>query len=72
MSQEDDYWNCSEKELIELMGQTTLGDQFGFYLSNILQHKNTERINLITKRLVWATWGLVIITGLLVIVTIFK
>ena len=61
MAKEDDYWNYSEKDLIEPIGQTGTGDQFVFYLSNILQHKNTEKINLITKRLVWATWGLVII-----------
>ena len=72
MKMEEDYWSYSEKDLIELMGQTGAGDQFVFYLSSILQHKNTEKITLNTKRLVWATWGLVIITGLLVMITFFK
>jgi hypothetical protein len=72
MKKEEDYWNYSEKDLIELMGQTGAGDNFVFYLSNILQHKNTKKITLNTKRLVLATWGLVIITGLLVLVTIFR
>ena len=72
MKREEDYWNYSEKDLIELMGQTGAGDHFVFYLSNIVQHKNTEKNTINTKRLVWATWGLVIITGLLVMVTIFK
>jgi hypothetical protein len=55
MKNEDDYWNYSEKDLIELMGQTGAGDHFVFYLSNILQQKTTEKITLNTKRLVWAT-----------------
>ena len=72
MKKEEDYLNYSENDLIELIGQTGAGDQFVFYLFTILQHKNAGKITLSTKRLVLATWGLVIITGLLVMVTIFK
>jgi hypothetical protein len=43
MHKEEDYWSYSGKDLIELMGQTGAGDNFVFYLSNILQHKNTEK-----------------------------
>jgi len=31
MEQEEDYWNYSEKDLIELMGQTGAGDNFVIY-----------------------------------------
>jgi hypothetical protein len=74
MEPQTDYWSWSTKKLIEHMHPKNMDAQSPqwFYLSNILHHKYAEQNTLSTKRLVWATWGLVIITGLLVLVTILK
>jgi hypothetical protein len=68
-----DYWNCSEKELIEkLRPGTCSNSQVWVYISNILNYKIAEKNSLIIRRLIWATWGLVLITEILVVVTFFK
>ena len=68
-----DYWNYSEKELIEkLRPGTCSNSQVWVYISNILNYKIAEKNSLITRRLIWATWGLVLITGILALITFFK
>ncbi len=74
-----DWWGMNEEELIKYMGQMDPGTQTHSYLSNILQYKLIQKNGEIaekntksSEKLVHATWGLVIATGLLVLITFFK
>ena len=69
MEEKEDYWSYSEKKLIEHMhwkNMHTGSDQW-IYLSNILNQKRIEKTAKSTKWLAIATWGLVVVTLLLVL-----
>ncbi len=74
MEPHTNYWKWSTKELIDYMHSPDRdeGSVDYFHLEDILHHKYAEENTRNTKRLVCATWGLVIITGFLVMVTIIS
>jgi hypothetical protein len=65
-------WKKSIKELIELMRSPHPRSKNYEYYARILQYKYMEKTELNTKRLVWATFALALVTGLLVLVTFIK
>ncbi len=74
MDKREDYWAYTEKKLIEHMHWRNMdpGSPQWIYLSTILNYKMSENNSRNTKRLIWATWGLVLVTAILTLVTFLK
>jgi|WetSurSiteA1Bulk_404760.scaffolds.fasta_scaffold87348_2 hypothetical protein len=67
-----EVWSLSIREIVELMkGPQPKSVNYEYY-SRILQYKYMEKTEQNTKRLVCATWGLAIVSALLVLVTFIK
>jgi hypothetical protein len=72
MGWEDAAWKKTIPELIELMKSPQPGSSNYEYYARISQYKYLEKTEQNTKRLVWATWALVVVTALLVLATFTK
>jgi hypothetical protein len=67
MGWEQEAWKKSIPELIELMRSPAPRSTNYEYYARILQYKYLEKTEQNTKRLLWATWALVVATGLSVL-----
>jgi hypothetical protein len=72
MGWEQGAWKKSIRELIELMKSPQPGSQNYEYYARILTYKYLEKTEQNTKRLVWATWALVVATGFLVLAAFIR